>query len=70
METNDSTLIEVLQTLEQIKLVNERLVFHRSFDEADTNAIHNFERLKVDFLNQLAMLLNEFDVKVSLPIAA
>ncbi|TAF93706.1 MAG: hypothetical protein EAZ32_18005 [Cytophagia bacterium] len=70
METNDSTLIEVLQTLEQIKLVNERLAFHRSFEESDTNAIHNFERLKANFLSQLAILLNEFDVKLNLPIAA
>jgi hypothetical protein len=70
MENNDNKLVEIVQTLEQIKLVNERLAFHRGFGEPDTNAIYNFERLKSDFLSQLASLLNEFDVKISLPIAA
>ena len=56
--------------MEQIDKANKMLAFHRDFDEPDKNAIQNFERLRENFLRQLAALLREFEVEVKLPIAA
>lgn len=70
METQNDSLIEITQTLEQIKSVNEMLAFHRHFDEPDMNAIHNFQRLKNSFLLQLASLLEAFEIEVKLPVVA
>jgi hypothetical protein len=63
-------LTEIVQTLEQIENANKMLAFHRQFDQPDVNAIENFQRLKQDFIRQLAAMLKEFEVEVKLPVAA
>ncbi|GEM_PF-1542800 len=68
--THNTTIIEITNTLEQIQKVNDLLTFHRSFDEVDTNAIENFERLRKDFLQQLAELMQPFHIEIKFAEAA
>jgi hypothetical protein len=60
----------IINTLEQLDKANRMLAFHRDFDEPDNNAIQNFERLRANFLRQLAVLLKEYEVEMKLPVAA
>ncbi|MEQ9442466.1 MAG: hypothetical protein RIG62_25735 [Cyclobacteriaceae bacterium] len=62
-------IIEITTTLEKIDETNKMISFHRQFDQPDTNAIENFEQLRIDFLNQLAQLLREYHVEIKLPKA-
>ena len=59
-------ITEVSATLEQISRANQMLAYHRQFDEIDQHAVENFERLKADFIRQLASLLREFDISAEL----
>lgn len=68
--TQNSAIIEITSTLEQIQKVNSMLDFHRSFEEVDENAIENFERLREDFLQQLAELMQPFHIEVKWTEAA
>ena len=58
----DPIITEISVTLEQIRRANQMLAYHRQFKEVDQNAILNFERLKNDFLRQLAELLKELEI--------
>ena len=42
------------------------LAYHRQSKEIDQNAIQNIERLKTDFLRQLAELLKELEIDADL----
>jgi hypothetical protein len=68
--TQNSAIVEITNTLEQIQKVNNMLEFHRSFDEVDDNAIENFERLRDDFLRQLAELMQPFHIEIKFSEAA
>lgn len=67
---HNTTIIEITSTLEQIQKVNDLLAYHRSFGEIDTNAIENFERLRADFLRQLAELMQPFHIEIKFSEAA
>ena len=62
----DPIITEVSTTLTQIRRANQMLAYHRQFKEIDQNAVENFERLKVDFLRQLAELLKELEIDAEL----
>lgn len=62
----DPVITEISATLEQIRRANQMLAYHRQFEAVDQNAIQNFERLKTDFLRQLAELLKELEIDADL----
>ena len=62
----DPIITEVSTTLVQILRANQMLAYHRQFKEIDQNAVENFERLKADFLRQLAGLLKELEIDAEL----
>ncbi|QMW02676.1 hypothetical protein [Spirosoma foliorum] len=62
MPEQDSVITEISATLEQIRRANQMLAYHRQFKEVDENAIQNFERLKADFIKQLAELMKEMQI--------
>lgn len=66
----NNTIIKITNTLEQIQKVNDMLAYHRSFPEPSVNSIENFERLRVDFLRQLAELMQPFQIEIKLAEAA
>lgn len=67
---NENLIIEITNTLEQIQKVNDMLAYHRSFPEPSTNSIENYERLREDFLQQLAELMQPFHIKIKFSEAA
>ncbi|HEV7348859.1 hypothetical protein [Telluribacter sp.] len=61
---------EIVATLEEIQKANQMIAFHRQFKEPDENAIQNFMQLRASFVQQLADLLQEFNIEVKIPSAA
>ena len=62
----DPVITEISATFEQIRRANQMLAYHRQSKEIDQNAIQNIERLKTDFLRQLAELLKELEIDADL----
>lgn len=67
MNIENPLLIEILTTLERIDQANKSIAFHKDHPDPDWNSIHNYERLKNDFTQQLAQLLKELNVIVQIP---
>lgn len=71
MKAEENTLlIEINATLEQIQRANQMIAYHQSFQEPDASAIDNFKSLRKDFLAQLADLFKELNLEVRLKEAA
>ncbi len=62
--------IEIEATLEQIQRTNQIIAFHKGFSQPDLNALENFNALRLDFLKQLAILLQEYKIEIMLPASA
>ncbi len=68
METKKEQLIQSINDL--LKLIdktNESISLHKQIHADAPLMDEQYERLKDDYLRQLAKLLNAFDVKVHLP---
>lgn len=71
MKAEENTLlIEINATLEQIQRANQIIAYHEAFKELDTSAIDNFRSLRKDFLAQLTDLFKELNLEVRLKEAA
>ena len=71
MKAEENTLlIEINATLEQIQRANQMIAYHQEFKEPDDSAIDNFLNLRKDFLGQLGELFKELNLEVKLREAA
>lgn len=61
----DDRILEIASTLEQIQKVNEMILFHQSFEDADENALDNFNRLQDDFSQQLNNLMGDLNIEIT-----
>ena len=67
MKAEENTLlIEINATLEQIQRANQMIAYHQSFQEPNSSAIDNFVNLRKDFLAQLTDLFKELNLEVKL----
>ena len=67
MEIQENTLlIEITATLEQIQRANQMITYHQQFKEPEANSIDNFLELRKDFLAQLNELLKGLNLEVRL----
>lgn len=60
-------MLAVGDLLELIEKTNNTIERHKNSDAPDESIIDQYQDLKNDYLNQLAELLKDFDIKIDVP---
>lgn len=59
-------LAEIQNLLEMIERANKAIAFHLQASEPDKNSIQNYERLKMQYFEQLAEIFNKMNIPLKL----
>lgn len=61
----DEKTVRIIDLLEQLKRVNEMISMHRSYEDGDFMA-KQYERQKLQFVNELKKLLSDYDLTLEI----
>jgi len=67
MNLQNPQYIEIVTNLEMIDRANKAIAFHRQLPAPDLLAIQQYESLRAGYLQQLAKLLNNFEIRIQQP---
>jgi hypothetical protein len=59
-------LLEIQTLLELIERANKAIDFHLQTETPDTNSIENYERLKMQYFEQLAEIFSKMNIPLKL----
>ncbi|MCU0451232.1 MAG: hypothetical protein MUC97_15565 [Bernardetiaceae bacterium] len=69
LQEREAHLNTIKSLLEMIERANAMLARHQAVEPPDGLQVQQYQRLRQDYLGQLAILLAKFQVQVALPVA-